>query len=178
MLHIAHNPDDGQIREIILVAAEPEPLTERVFAPPESTGHGLVDEDDAGGLLDIGVAERAPLQQRYLHRREILRGDQAELCERLAARRPRLVPLDHEDAVNVRIAQGQVIYGPGVAHAGQGLDPLRDLSEEGGLLRPRLVFGCGQVDPHRQRVARVEARLYALQAEEAADHQPRSDRQG
>ncbi len=170
-------PDD--FHEVL--AIERNALADGLLILPGAACHGLVHQDDQGRLLGIGIAKRPARDQGNSDGTEIVRRDTANRLHgrhlgigTVVAEGPETQRPAASDVVGVHREAGGDRDGE---DAGKRLDALDQAPCRHAL---RLIIGifCEvEVDAHGEHVLRHEARVDALQLDQAVDHEPGANQQ-
>src|SRR5262245_18306112 len=160
-----------------------QPLPNWVFIWKEDADKCLVDDEQPRSAAPVARCEGAARLQSDAHDLEIIRTNPTPSGIENFTRGGRPPPGNDETASFFPAAQRQRIGASGRSHTRQCFEPLNNLLEEGGrlwsgVIRLRSdVFRERQPDIQRQDMLRVEAGIYAEQANETADHQPGADQE-
>src|SRR5262245_32159819 len=166
-LHVADHADDfAHRRDVFYRNAGADAFSDRVFVREVAARQRLIDDDDARRLQVVALGEFAPADEPDAHRAEITVGREAQVGPR-PFRSLNRTPFDLESGIGVTAAERQREDHPGGAHAGQPLDALDQLTVEAGDLLRLSVTVVWQVNSQRQNLVWVEARVDALQPQEA-----------
>src|SRR5207249_3574770 len=75
LLDVGDKADDGLRRDVLVPRADPQALADGALAGPELASHRLVDQDDAGSSLAVGLGEDPALDEPDAHGLEVVLAD-------------------------------------------------------------------------------------------------------
>ena len=161
MLHVADDPDD---RDANLEVGHPDSFADRILAGPHRPRERLIDDGDRRRLQIVAVGEIASLQQRNLHRAEVVRRHDVLTRPRLRAggNRP---AVDREWRVAPVAAVRDPAHERGRFDARRASNALDGLPKEPRDVGRAAVLRLRQPELQRQHVGRIEAAVDALQRE-------------
>jgi hypothetical protein len=154
-----------------------EPPADGILSGPETPRHRFVDHHDLRrARRQVAVLQQAAAKQRDAHRLEIA-GHDLIFGQRRSGiiRPPGRLALERDAIVGLPVNE-EVRDGSDGHDARQRTNSPRRLREERRPLCGIVVF-AGKVDLQQQHVARVEATVGCLHAQEAANQQPGSRQQ-
>ena len=138
-----------------------------VLPRPEFFHGPLIQNHDRAGLRNVGCGKCTAAQQGHAHRAKILRIHRVYADHEALAGRQRLAFNATGFGGDIGALERQVTRNRDSFHAGQRLQPGKQLIHE----MPRLIllgiFGAGEVDRHGHQMIGIEARLHVQQADKA-----------
>ena len=137
--HVAHDADDRLPRLLAVGRAGLQPLADGALAGPETARHRRRHDGDRAGVGPVGVVEDASVDQRDLHRREVVRADRLVVGVGVARLRLGRLAFDGEGIVPAnRVGQRAQQHQCRRIHAGQRREAVEQRTVERGA---RLVIG-------------------------------------
>src|SRR5262249_47740269 len=159
------------------VYTERQSFAQRLFVGEDAARQRFADQNHFSVLPDFLLGEAATAQQRNPHRAQIILIDATKIRVEFLPRPDWRSAFYGEGRIVGLAAQRQLgnhSYGLDAGQRGQAflqLSPKRP-----GLLR-RVICAVRQIDPRRQHIRGVKARIDLLQLDVTADEQARADEQ-